>query len=154
MSTFRSVSKLFRRASTKMNARITKNLLNECADIRKDFQERSPVDSGRYRANWRLKASSFRSPSTIASVSIYNDTRYSYFMDLGAEKNQAPWFFPSKARRTGKLAVRNGRVWAGGLNPGHGKTMHGAIGPALVNNNKRLNKMANSFADTIIKEFR
>ncbi len=84
-----------------------------------------------------------------------NDTPYAIFMEEGAERNKLPWNYPGvRKKRTGKLAIRNGRVWAGGLNPGHSKTVRGAIGPVLVDNNRRLNQLTKKIADAVIGGFK
>jgi hypothetical protein len=137
-----------------MKSRISSVLYEESRTLLSDFQDRAPVDSGVFRNNWRLLRSRFTSSNTLASYTLSNATPYAIFMEEGAEKNKSPWNFPGKRKRTGKLAVRKGRVWAGGLNPGHSKTVHGAIGPVLVNNNRRLNQLTNKIADAVIGGFK
>ena len=75
-------------------------------------------------------------------------------MEFGADKNTAPWFFPIKDSGSGRLTARNGRIWAGGRNPGHSKTIGGAIKPVLEENNDRLNRLANSIADGLMGTFK
>lgn len=118
--------------------------------LMRDFQNRSPVDSGEYKAGWKeYSPSRYR---VDAIVGIRNQTKhYNVFMEYGAEKHRAPWFYPSKRKRSGKLRVINGRVWAGGLNPGHKGTRGGAIGPALTNNSVRLNRLTRSVAEEMMR---
>lgn len=81
-----------------------------------------------------------------------NPTPYGIFMDEGAGVGKPPWNFSGKSK-TGKLVVRNGRVWAGGLNPGHSKTVGGATGPVLLDNPTRVNQLTNKIADVVIGGF-
>lgn len=156
MSTISEITALFRRANTSLKSRMSSVLYEESSTLLRDFRDRAPVDSGDYRSNWRLKKSRIASPSTLASFSLYNDMSYAEYMEEGAEIGRPPWNFGVKARRSGsgKLVIRNGRVWAGGLNPGHSKTVFGAIGPVLVDNNKRLNLLAKNVADAVIGGFK
>lgn len=155
MTTFFQISTDLKNLRASMKSRINSVLYDESRTLLREFQDRAPVDSGIYRSNWRLMKSRFSPSNTIASFTLSNDTPYAIYMEEGAEKYKAPWYFPRRgSRRTGKLAVRNGRVWAGGLNPGHSKTVHGAIGPVLVDNNRRLNQLTNKIADAVIGGFK
>lgn len=155
MSTFQQISIDLKNAKTSLKSRISSVLYEESRTLLSDFQDRAPVDSGVYRSNWRLMRSRFLPSNALAGFTLSNSTPYAIFMEEGAEKNKAPWNFPGQGKkRTGKLAVRNGRVWAGGLNPGHSKTVSGAIGPVLVNNNRRLNQLTNKIADAVIGGFK
>lgn len=71
-------------------------------------------------------------------------------MDEGAEPNAYPWYFPGSKKKTGKLKVSGGKVWAGGLNPGHEYTVGGQTGPVLFDNQKRIDSLATKIADAIV----
>lgn len=155
MSTFQQISTDLKTLNTSLKSRVSSVLYEESRSLLSDFQDRAPVDTGMFRSNWRLMKSRFLPSNTIASFTLSNATPYAIYMEEGAEKNKEPWFFPGKKKhRTGKLAVRNGRVWAGGLNPGHSKTVKGAIGPVLTNNNRRINELTNKIADAVIGGFK
>lgn len=124
-----------------------------------DFQQRAPVDTGFYQSRWRMSRDRFGTGQSIAGVVISNDTLYAPAMEFGAERNKAPWFFPAgkdgkRKKRTGKLAVRQGRVWAGGLDPGINKTAGGAIDPVIFRNRKRQRAIANAIANEVLGAFR
>ncbi len=155
MATFDEISTDLRNLRTSMKSRISSVLYEESRTLLYEFQDRSPVDSGEYRSRWRLLKSRFLPNNTLASFTLLNDTSYAIYMEEGTEKFAPPWYYPHRSsgkfrKGTGKLTVVNGRVWAGGLNPGHSKTVHGAIGPVLFDNTKRLNKLANKIADVVI----
>lgn len=155
MGTIRSLISELRSISVNMRVNVRIALYKEAAILRNDFKARSPVDTGRYRDSWKIARDRFSSGNTLASVSIYNDTPYGEYMEYGAAKNQAPWYYPgSRKRRTGKLALRNNRVWAGGLLPGHSATVNGAIDPVIFNNERRLRKLANIIGDSAIRGFK
>ena len=116
-----------------------------------EFQARSPVDTGFYKRNWHIARDRFASSNKFAGVTLYNDAPYAYWMEEGGEVRGEPWGFPDpKKKRTGRLKVANGRVWAGGFSPGHSNTVGGAIGPALLNNNRRQMVLVNAIVDGII----
>lgn len=117
-----------------------------------DFKSRSPVDTGEYKSSWNRVTSRFSAPGVIAGASIRNDDPKASLMEFGADPDSAPWYYPgSKSRkRTGKLTVSGGRVWAGGLAPGHASTIGGAINSVLYNNDERQLKIANLIANKII----
>ena len=50
--------------------------------------------------------------------------------------------------------MSKGRVWAGGLKPGHAQTVGGAIDQTLVKSQKRMKDLANKFAKAIIVELK
>jgi hypothetical protein len=155
MKTFSSLSKDFANLPSKIRTVAKIALFAESALLLKEFKLRSPVDSGFYRSNWRIYRDRYGTNDTIAGVVIANNTPYyAQFMEYGAEKNKAPWYYPgANKKRTGKLITRGGRVWAGGLNPGHRKTVGGAIDPIIFNNKRRQQLLAKKIADAIIKVF-
>lgn len=134
-----------------MRGNMQRALFAEGAVLLNDFKDRAPVDSELFRKSWVLSRNRFASGNIFTGIVISNRAPYAYWMEFGAPEGKFPWFYPNpKKKRTGKLVRRNGRVWAGGRNPGHSKTIGGAIGPVLVNNNRRLNKLAKLTADSII----
>jgi methionine salvage enolase-phosphatase E1 len=59
----------------------------------------------------------------------------------------------SNISKSGKLKVLRGRVWAGGLNPGHDMSVGGAFYPSIIKNTKRLDKLVNDIADVMVRNF-
>ena len=155
MSTFEEISGDFKKVNANLQKNVRNILLEESKLILKDLQERSPVDTGFFRSNWKVKLSRFTPGSTISGISISNDTPYAYWMEEGAEKFSFPWYYPNRDKRTGrfikgtgKLKERKGRVWAGGLNPGHSFTIGGQLKPAIEKFLERTEqKFGKSFAD-------
>lgn len=151
MSTVKEVEADIRKVAKTMRSNIQKALFFEATLIKKDIQDRSPVDSGFFRKNWTISRNRFQSGNEFTGVSISNQTSYAFYMEFGAPEGGKPWYYPNpKRKRTGKLIRRNGRVWAGGLNPGHTKTVGGAIGPIIAENEPRLRKLTNIIADSIL----
>ena len=117
-----------------------------------DLQKRSPVDTGKYKQSWRKSQSKSVDTRVMASVGVKNTDPKAPLMEFGAEPKTAPWYFPdSKRTPTGKLTEAGGRIWAGGLNPGHSLTIGGAIDPVIFKNNARQLRIANLVANHIIK---
>lgn len=153
MSNFNDISSLFTKASTSLKSRISSVLYEESKLLLSEFQARAPVDTGSFRANWRIKKSRYTSANSLAGFTIYNDKDYAVYMDEGAIPGKTPWFYPGKAQ-TGRLAVIRGRVWAGGWNPGHALTGKGAINPVLYKNPKRQKLIAKKIAEAVIGGFK
>lgn len=155
MATFHDISALFKKANASMQSRISSVLYEESSKLLSDFQRNAPVDTGRYKGNWRIKKSRFSPTNMIASFTLYNNTDYAIYMDEGAEPGKTPWFYTEDGPvQTGRLAVIRGRVWAGGWNPGHERTAKGAIDPVLYKNKRRQNEIAKKIADAVIGGFR
>ena len=133
-------------------------LYAEAETLKGEFEARSPVDSGKYKMGWRVVEYRFAMEGCFGAVSIYNNTEeYGQFMEFGATPNQPPWYFPKgpdgkTKKRTGKLKLEAGMIWAGGISPspGHSMTVGGAGGAGLVNNSRRLSQLATSIADGVI----
>jgi hypothetical protein len=122
-----------------------------------DFKARSPVDKDLFRSNWKLSRSS--SSGSIASIGIVNRTPYGGYLDEGAEKGGAPWYFPKKdesVSNSGKLRLYNGRVWAGGKSPSGfvgddvDGQMLGITDSIFYMNTKRQIAIARRIADNIV----
>jgi len=140
-----------RNMATNMRRNTQLTLYREGSLLLRDIKNRAPVDSGTYQKRWVLFRNRFSSGNILTGISISNNTPYAIYMEQGAEVGGAPWFYPNpKKKRSGKLVRRNGRVWAGGLNPGHANTVGGAIGPIIANNAQRKKKLSNALADSII----
>lgn len=154
MSTFKQISADFLNCETSMKSRISSALYEESQSLLDDFQSRAPVASGTFRSNWRLLKSRFLSSKVLASFTLSNATSYAIYMEEGARKNKTPWFFPGNKKPTGRLVESKGRIWAGGLNPGHSKTIGGAIGPILADNDKRKDQLTNKIADAVMGGFK
>ncbi len=158
MSTLTRIQLDFYRMRDSMKSSINSVLHEETTSILSDLQDRSPVDSGLYRGNWKLLRGRFTSKDTISSVTFSNKTPYAYFMEFGAKKDASPWYFPKSGSKTGKLTEADGedgvRIWAGGLNPGHSKTIGGAGSSVLTGNDERLDKLANNIANAVMRGFK
>lgn len=124
-------------------------LYKEANTLLKDFEGRSPVDSGEYRRGWKMNKS-YRGG---IAVRIFNsDTKKGSWMEEGVGEGEAPWYFSKgMKRKSGKLVVVNNRVWAGGKNPGHSKTVRGALDPVLFRNPVRQLNITKIIAEGIIK---
>lgn len=117
--------------------------------ILKDLQSRSPVDRGQYKSSWKMREGS-KKGLIVANVVFYNDDPKARLMEFGSETGVAPWYYPNQAK-TGKLTVASGRVWAGGLKPGHQHTIGGAINPVLYKNNQRQLEIAQKVANAVMR---
>lgn len=133
----------------RMNKAALKPYKAELPLILKDLQSRSPVDTGKYKGSWQIKKGS-TTGIILANTVFYNDDPKAYLMEFGAVPGEAPWYYPN-AKQTGKLTVSGGKVWSGGLKPGHQHTIGGAIGPVLYKNNKRQLELVHKIADSISK---
>lgn len=117
----------------------------------------SPKDSGYFADHWRVKRIRFGSRNTLAGLLIVNDTpKYGKFVAFGATPRKAPWYYPhgrQKSGRTtspsGKLTESGGKIWAGGLNPGHDKTVGGPANKIIEDYS---NKISQGLANEIIKD--
>ncbi len=135
-----------------MQTGATIGLYKESNVILRDFEAKSPVDTGEYRSGWRM-AKGYQGK---IAVRLYNkDVEKAEYMEFGAGIKDAPWYFPKQKKRpSGKLYIRNGRVWAGGKNPGSPITMGGSIDPILFKNNRRQLKLTKVIADSIIERLK
>mgnify|MGYP006935318940 CR=1 FL=1 len=127
--------------------------------IIKELKAHSPVDTGTYASNWKAKRSRLRFGNSLAGLTITNSTpKYGQFIEGGAEIGEAPWYFPHRNKKgqfrkgTGKLKVADGKVWPGGLNPGHAQTVGGAIS-IVMGNRKLLDKLTIELSDELVKGF-
>lgn len=149
MATLHEIADRFSTMESRMRSNVRNALYSEATSLVADFQQRSPVDTSFYKSQWRIDRAGTTSGASLGSIGIYNPTDYGYSMEYGGTPGGSPWYYPTK-KKSKKLKVKDGRVWAGGLNPGFAKTIGGAIGPGLLNNNRRLNKLTNSIADAVI----
>lgn len=138
----------------KVRTAVKQETLDQSRLLLTDIQKRSPLDSGHFKSQWHI---SNVGGGTGISYSIRNNVVYSVPLDEGAPKGGPPWNFPAsgKARggtlsRSGKLIVKNNRVWAGGKSP-EGHVIGGITGSIILNNKKRQKVMANAIADSIIR---
>lgn len=115
------------------------------------LRNHSPVDSGTFNSNWNTYRARFGARNVLAGLLITNDTPYyGKFIAFGAEPKKAPWYYPhGKKVSTGKLTLAEGKVWAGGLSPGHGKTIGGPIVQVM---DKFANDFVQKYADEIAKD--
>ncbi len=139
-----------------IKANASKILFKEDKKIITLLKAHSPVDTGRFRDNWKATRPRFGSSKTLAGIVITNDTpNYGQFAAGGAEPGEAPWYYPHRSKSTGKfkkgtgkLKLADGKVWAGGLNPGHAKTVGGPIAIVL---SAYTDKFTQEFSDKFVK---
>ena len=122
--------------------------------ILSDLRSHSPMATGRYSQQWKVKYQTFAKSDVIAGVSFYNDDVRAEVFEYGAPVGGVPWHFSGyrpwhKGPR--KLTIAHGRVWAGGVNPGFANTIGGAITPAIENNERLLNYLANEIGNAYVK---
>jgi len=152
MAKLEDIVSIFSRAAETIRPAIRNVLFAESNDLSREFQERSPIDTGEYAGNWKVKRSNYLPGNIIASYTVFNDTDdYGIFMEFGATPGEAPWYFEGSSD-SGKLGISEGKVWAGGLEPGFSNTVGGAVGPTLLDNQQRLDRIANTIADVIIRK--
>lgn len=141
-----------------MKTMVSRMIYTEDAKILALLRAHSPVDSGRFRDNWAVARPRFGSKKTLAGIRIINDTPfYGQFAAGGAEPRTAPWYYPHRRtgsgqfkKGTGKLKLAEGKVWAGGLSPGHAKTVGGAVSIVL---SKYTDKFTLELSDKFVKAF-
>lgn len=126
-------------------------LNSEVPELIKDLQRRSPVDTGQYKGSWQKVSSRFSSPGIIAGVRIRNTDPKASLMEFGLDPGTAPWYFPNSKKPSGKLIESGGKIWAGGITPGHQHTIGGAIDPVIFENNDRQLQIANTVASRVVK---
>jgi len=135
---------------------VSRMLYKEDKKILALLRAHSPVDTGTFRDNWAVARPRFGSTKTLAGIRIINNTPfYGQFVAGGALPGQAPWYYPHRNKATGrfkkgtgKLKLSDGRVWAGGLKPGHSKTVGGPIVQVL---SKYTDKFIQEFSDEFAK---
>ena len=136
---------------------------NEAA-IMQTLRANSPVDSGFFRSRWRVSLTKFAGADELAGMIISNDTsHYGQFIEHGAEPGQAPWYFPKRSKAgktkgqmvkgTGKLKLSDGKVWAGGLQPGHNLTVGGVLQNVFSDKSKILEKLMIDVSNSAIRVF-
>jgi hypothetical protein len=143
---------------SRLRSSVRSTLFEECRSLAKDFKRRSPIDSGLFASNWVVSRIG-RGTGSFAGYSIINPTPYAIWLDEGGQPGGIPWFFPRKdsdgsaanISPSGKLIYKDGRVWAGGKSPS-GFVIGGITDKILLNNPKRIDRIANSIADIIIKQ--
>lgn len=128
--------------------RVSKNVVyNHTPSLLADLKSHSPVDKGVYKEAWRMYKSHVG--SALFGYGFTNKDSKAGLIEFGGTPKTAPWYYPSKKKRTGKLVVRDGRVWAGGLNPGHELTVGGAIDNVFTFN--RVRSIADDIGQNIIE---
>ena len=143
---------------TALKANVSRLLYKKDNEIIALLKEHSPYDpeggSPHFRDQWQAHKLKYGSSNVLAQLIVVNKTPiYGRFMVEGAELRKAPWYYPHKkndSKRTGKLNVFDGKVWAGGLNPGHDKTFGGPITQVL---SKVSDKIVQEISDDFVKGF-
>lgn len=141
-----------------LKGKVASILYKEDAKILAQLKAHSAVDSGTFRDNWTVVRPKINVSGTLAGIRIANDTPfYGQFVAGGADPMAAPWYYPhrdSKSGRfkkgTGKLKMANGKIWAGGLNPGHANTVGGPIAIVL---SKYTDEFTQELSDKVVKGF-
>lgn len=139
------------KAGKAMETGIKLALYKESTSLLNQIKEHAPVSTGYYRNNWKVSRGRVSIGGSFASLTYSNSTSYAEYMEYGADKGAYPWFFPNKKKASGRLTVRNGRVWAGGLNPGHEKTVGGAYNQVFTE--QKLDYLCNKIADGALRGF-
>ena len=137
-----------------LKANVSRLLYKKDKEIIALLRAHSPYDpeSGapHFRDQWMASKLKYGSSKVLAQLIVVNKTPiYGRFMVEGAVPGKAPWYYPHKnndTKRTGKLNVFDGKVWAGGLNPGHDKTMGGPIVQVL-------GKVSDKITQEVSREF-
>ena len=154
------VIKNLERAGERMRKNVQSVAYTFVSPIILDLKKHSPKKTGTYQSNWELRKKSNASDEWLHYSFANNTPLYASAMEYGAAPGEAPWFFPKKnaksdkfaiTSRSGKLTVQDGRVWAGGVNPGHNLTIGGAIKPTIENNTARLEAIANKLGDALVE---
>jgi len=152
------IDNLKKSSSEKIKATTTRFMNKEDKKIVALLKAHSPVDSGEFRDNWKAVRPRFGSKNTLAGLLITNATpHYGQFVAFGAEQSKAPWYYPHRDKKTGrfkkgtgKLRATGGKVWAGGLSPGHHKTVGGPIAQVL---SKFVDRFTQEYAKEVVKGF-
>lgn len=125
--------------------------------VLRELRKYSPKDTGKFASNWRARRLRFSGGKDLAGLVITNKTpEYGQFVEGGAEPGKAPWYFPHRDKKgrmkkgTGKLTLADGKVWAGGLSPGHDKTVGGAI-KRVISDKALLNRLTLEISEESIK---
>jgi len=120
--------------------------------VLRELRKHSPVDTGFFASQWRARRIRFAgNRGVIGGLVISNKAGYyGQFLELGAAPGGAPWYFPNTRKPTGKLKVSGGRVWAGGLDPGHSLTVGGAISN-VIQDKALLKKVTRDISNEVIK---
>lgn len=126
-------------------------LYAEAVNLIEEFKLRSPLDKDVFRKNWEL-VNGQKSVGDISSLRIQNRTPYGIFLDEGGEPGGVPWYWPNSKNKkpSGKLIVRNGRVWAGGKSPS-GFVIGGITNVVVYRNPSRQRQMAMNIAKSVIE---
>lgn len=133
----------------KVNTAAEKSFRREIDSVLQELQKRSPVDTGKYKNSWKVKEGS-KTVGILRSAVFYNDDSKFALMEFGDEPDTPPWYYPGvKKKHSGKLTVADGRVWAGGLRPGHSLTIGGAITPVLEKYRKA--EAVNNFSEVVLR---
>lgn len=143
-------AKHLRESSKRLQNNVTGVLYSQMTAIKVDLEDFSPVDKDVFRQSWRLKKISSTRDSLFFHMRIDNNTPYGVHVDQGVAPGEAPWYFPNKAKEpSGKLILRNGRVWAGGLSPS-GFVVGGIVDKKIYYNKSKINKIVTEVADAVL----
>ena len=124
----------------------------ELTPILNDLKKRSPKEKGTYQKSWIITQKNV-SNSLLGYAHFQNVdvVEKAVLMEYGAEPNAAPWYYPgAKKRKSEKLTVSLGRVWPGGIDPGHQFTIGGAINPVIYKNPQRQQEILENIGNAVI----
>ena len=155
--TITEFTKILNDVPKKFRLSLNANLTPVVNDIAMQMVRRSPFDTGYFANRWRVRKAF---TSNGIKYTIENRTaNYGVFMEEGAEPGGIPWGWPSEnnagtVSKSGKLAVINSRVWAGGKSPA-GFVAGGIIDPILMSTReevagKNQERIANAVADSFM----
>ena len=148
----RDFSLTMQQLSNRVKGVIGLTLFVESQSIMGDIRKRAPLDRGTYSRGWKLQRV-LKSGNTLAAYKIENRTPYGVFLEEGADKDEFPWYYPKSKVKSGKLTLKNNRVWAGGKSP-MGFVVKGGIGGAInltiYYNNRRKQQLARTIADSVL----
>jgi len=148
-----------------IKANVSRLLYRKDNELINLLKEHSPYDPDHedphFRDQWKAVRKQYGNSKVLAQVIISNSTpNYGQFLVTGAEPNQPPWYYPNRVLKgkkkgqfkkgTKKLVKVQGKVWAGGLDPGHPKTVGGPIAQVL---SKFTDKFTQEVADEFVKGF-
>lgn len=124
----------------------------ELTPLLNELKKRSPKSKGVYQKSWIVTQKNV-SGSLIGFAHFQNvdSVEKAILLEYGAEPNAAPWYYPGATRRKSeKLTVALGRVWAGGLDPGHQFTIGGAINPVIYKNPQKQQEITENIGNAVI----
>lgn len=154
--TITEFTKILNDVPKKFRQSLNANLTPVINDIATQMVRRSPFDTGYFSNRWKVRK--VFTPSGIKYTIENKTANYGVFLDEGAEPGGVPWGWPSAnnagtVSKSGKLAVINSRVWAGGKSPS-GFVAGGIVDPILMSSSYEMaNKNQERIAEAVANSF-